>query len=103
MSNVVNLDPPAPEDTLVRLLNSGGCDELNIACKAYHRDHRGAFHVEQKHVTRELLTVGAFYHAPLTLAEGLQDAASAIVALPPGRERDILSAALADLFEPGSE
>jgi hypothetical protein len=99
MTNVVNLDPPAPEDTLVRLLNSGGCDELNIAGKAYHRDHRGAFHVEQKHVSRELLTVGAFYHAPITKQESLQDVASAVLAMPACPERDALKSALAGLFE----
>jgi hypothetical protein len=95
----VNLNPPAPGEELVRLRNSGNSDELNIDGKSYQPDHRGAFHVPRRHVSRELLTIGAFYPSPLPLTEALQDVASAIIAMPAGREKEALHAALAGLFE----
>jgi hypothetical protein len=70
---------------------------LNVAGQSYRRDHRGAFHVPQKHVTRELLSVGAFYVAPISKRDSLQDVASAIHAMPVCRERDILREALASI------
>ena len=36
--NVINLDPPAPEDALVRLTNGFGCDEWNVGGKSYRPD-----------------------------------------------------------------
>ena len=38
--NVINLDPPAPEDALVRLTNGFGCDEWNVGGKSYRPDPR---------------------------------------------------------------
>jgi hypothetical protein len=49
------------------------------------------------------MTIGGFVEQPLTLAEGLQDAATAIHNMPKCRERDALAQALADLFEPGAD
>ncbi len=97
--NTITIKQPEPGNELVRLLNSGRSDELNVDGKSYRPDARGAFHVPRRHVTRELLTVGAFYPAPLSKAEGLSDVARAINALPRGREKEALNAALVNLFE----
>ena len=99
MTNVINLDPPAEPERLIRLPNNQGCDELNVCGKAYHRDHRGAFHVEQKHVSRELLTVGGFYPAPITVDESIQDVATAVHFMAPSVAKTKLSQAIADLCE----
>ena len=99
--SAVTISRPSPEDVLVRLKNSGNSDELNIEGKSYRPDRRGAFFVERKHVSRELLTVGGFYPAPITKQESLQDVASSILAMPECQEKVALKAALAALFEPG--
>ncbi len=98
MSTII-IKQPEPGEELVRLLNSGRSDELNVDGRSYRPDHRGAFHVPRKHVTRELLTVGAFYPAPLRKDEGLSDVATAIAAMPEGKEKVALSEALVNLFE----
>jgi hypothetical protein len=97
----INLDQPTGEDAIVRLLNSGRSDELNVAGKSYRPDARGAFYVPRKHVTREL-TVGAFYPAPISKQDSLQDVASSIHAMPACPENVALATALANLF-PDSE
>jgi hypothetical protein len=99
----VTIKQPAPGEELVRLLNSGRSDELNIDGVSYKPDKRGAVFVPKKHVTRELLTIGSFYPAPISLQESLQDIATHIGLMAKGRERDVLKAALVSLFEPGSE
>jgi hypothetical protein len=95
----INLDPPAEGERLVRLLNSGRSDELNIAGVSYKPDKRGAFYVPQKHVTRELLTVASFYPATITVAESLQDVATHVNLMAPSVAKTKLSQALADLCE----
>ena len=67
---------PGPD--LVRLKSHGGSDELNVSCTSYRPDHRNAFWVRREHVTHETLAVGAFYVAPLTLAEALEDVENAV-------------------------
>jgi hypothetical protein len=101
--STITIKQPEPGNELVRLLNSGRSDELNVDGKSYRPDARGAFHVPRRHVTPELLTVGAFYPARLSKAEGLQDVAKAINALPPGREKEALNAALVSLCEDAPE
>jgi hypothetical protein len=95
----INLDPPAPEDTLVRMKNNQGCDEVNFGTRSIRPDHRRAFWIPKKDITRELLTVGGFYPEPLTKAESLQDVATHIGLMAKCRERDVLQAALVSLFE----
>jgi hypothetical protein len=97
--STITIGRPSAEDTIVRLVNNCGADELNVDGKSFRRDHRGAFHVPRKYVTKEPVTIAGFVEQPITLAEGLQDVAGAIAALPPGRVHDRLSAALADLCE----
>jgi hypothetical protein len=101
-SHAIELSPP-PEDAVVRLLSGQGSDEINVAGKSYRPDKRAAFFVPQKHVTRELLTVGSFYPAPISKRDSLQDVGSAIHAMPDCPEKVALAIALADLFEPGSD
>ena len=103
MTNVINLDPPTGDDAIVRLVNNFGCDELNCGGRSYRPDHRRAWHVERKHVDWALLHIGGFVEQELTLAEGVQDVAAAVIALPEGPEKVALKAALASLCEPGSE
>jgi hypothetical protein len=97
--NTINLDPPAPEDVLVRLVNNGGADELNVNCKSYRPDHRGAFHVPRRYVTWALKNIAAFVEAPLTRDDALQDVSRAVDAMPECAEKAKLSQAIADLFE----
>jgi len=98
-SHAIELSPP-PEDAVVRLLSGQGSDEINVAGKSYRQDKRGAFFVPQKHVTRELLTVGGFYPAPISKRDSLQDVGSAILAMPDCPEKVVaLAIALAD-FSP---
>jgi hypothetical protein len=96
---VIDLSPKIePGDEIVRLLNNQGCDELNVDGKSFWRDHRGAFSVPTKYVTHELLTVAGFYIAPLSLADAIQDVATAVTHVPAGRAHDALTAALGELF-----
>ena len=95
-----NLDAVEP---MVRVVCNQGCDELNVDGKSFRRDHRNAFHVPRRYIDRALMTVGGFVEQPLTLAEGLQDVASAVVAMPESVQKAALKAALASLCEPGSE
>lgn len=97
--NVINLNPPAPGDELVRLTNGQGADELNVDGKSFRRDHRNAFHVPRRYVDRALLTVGGFVEQPISKQELLQDVASAIVLMPACVEKEALRAALVGLFE----
>jgi hypothetical protein len=45
MTTVVDLNPPAPGDELVRLVNNFGCDELNVDGRSCRPDKRHAFYV----------------------------------------------------------
>jgi hypothetical protein len=46
----ITIKQPEPGEELVRLLNSGRSDELNVDGKSYRPDARGAFHVPRRHV-----------------------------------------------------
>jgi hypothetical protein len=95
---IVNLSPEiAPEDSLVRLVCPQGADELNVDGRSFRPDHRRAFHVPRRYVRQAELTVGGFVEQPLSKTEALQDVAGPIASLPPGREHDVLSAALSEL------
>jgi hypothetical protein len=82
---------PSPEDATVRLLSGQGSDEINVAGRSFRPDHRRAFHLPQKLVTPELLTVGGFYVAPISKRDALQDVGSAVNAMPDCKERRPLS------------
>ena len=97
--NVINLDPPAPEDALVRLTNRFGCDEWNVGGKSYRPDHRGAFHVPRRHVDWASLHIGGFVKSPITVEESIQDIASHVHLMAPSVAKTKLSQALADLCE----
>jgi hypothetical protein len=100
--NAINLTPE-PGDELVRMKNSGNSDQLNLGTRAFFPDHRKAFWIPAKDAGRVLSEPGGFYLAPLTKAEGLQDVAGAVVAMPECREKAALGQAIADLFEDAPE
>ena len=95
----ITIATPAPEDAIVRLVNNQGADEANLEGKSYRPDHRGAFWIPRRLVTPELRGIGGFVERPIAKHESLQDVATHIGLMAKCRERDVLAAALADLFE----
>jgi hypothetical protein len=70
---------------------------------AYRRRDDGEFRIPRRHLTFELRNIGGITEEPLTKAQGLQSIATALHEMPDCPERDILSAALASLCEPGAD
>jgi hypothetical protein len=94
----ITIKPTEPGDELVRLKNSGNADEANLECQSFKPDRWGAFHIPKRLVTRELMSIGGFFPAPISMSEALQDVSDAIAAMPEGAERGALSAALVSIF-----
>jgi hypothetical protein len=90
----ITLTTPEP---LVRLKSSANSDEINVGLKSYRAGRWGAFFVPREHLP-PLTSVGGFHESPITMSEALSDVASAIEAIPEGKERAALSAALVSIF-----
>jgi hypothetical protein len=93
----------APDEEIVRVVSNQGCDEINVEAVSYRRRDDGGFRIPRRHLTFELRNIGGITEEPLTKAQGLQSIATALHEMPDCPERDILSAALASLCEPGAD